>query len=271
MQKTTKDVQKNTLKKQTTNSKTKAKTKTKKNKALQTSNIKNNNNKSNIKISKTKTAKHKVSDISNKSKINKKIDILEYYDLPYRYNETIVKLLYQTPTTLFVYWDISDEDKKNYIKQYGEYFFNNTKPVLLVKNKTMNYQYEVDINDFANSWYLKVNDSNCVYEIELGRKPINNYVSIPNNYLYVTTSNDIESPNDHVLIENLKPQVTFQNVKTHTYTTKSFSPFSVEKIYKNENISVKQFYQKMYKTAFVESHHFDLHNPSSGNPSSSFK
>ena len=38
-------------------------------------------------------------------------------------NETIVKILYQTPNTLFVYWDIADSDRENYIKQYGENFF----------------------------------------------------------------------------------------------------------------------------------------------------
>ena len=30
------------------------------------------------------------------------IDVPEYYDLPYRYNQTTVKVLYQNPTTLFV-------------------------------------------------------------------------------------------------------------------------------------------------------------------------
>ena len=49
--------------------------------------------------------------------------IAEYYDLPYRYNQTIVKLLYQTPTTLFIYWDISDEDREKYKETYGEDFF----------------------------------------------------------------------------------------------------------------------------------------------------
>ena len=223
-----------------------------------------------IKAKKGATTKNKLPTQTPKQP-TKKVEVLEYYDLPYRYNETIVKLLYQTPTTLFVYWDISDEDKQKYIKQYGEYFFYNTKPVLIVKNKTLHYQYEVEINDFANSWYLQVNDSKCVYEIELGRKAINQYVTIPNNYLPVTTSNDIESPNDHVLIENLKPEITFQNVKTHQYYTKPFNPLSLEKIYKKQNITVKKFYQKMYKTAFVDAKHFDLHNPSSGNPTSTFK
>ena len=47
----------------------------------------------------------------------------------------------------------------------------NTKPVLVVHNETKGYSFEVEINDFANCWYLNVNDSKCKYKIELGRKP----------------------------------------------------------------------------------------------------
>ncbi len=32
----------------------------------------------------------------------------------------------------------------------------------------MNYTFEIEINDFANSWYLHVNDGNCEYKVELG-------------------------------------------------------------------------------------------------------
>lgn len=112
------------------------------------------------KVTKTTTKKKTVSK-------TKKVEIVEYYDLPYRYNQTIVKLLAQTPTNLFVYWDISDTDRKAFEEQYGENFFETTKPVLIVHNDTMGYSFEVEINDFANSWYLHVSDSNCDYRIEL--------------------------------------------------------------------------------------------------------
>ena len=91
-------------------------------------------------------------DLENEeNEITEKVNIVEYYDLPYRYNQTVVKILAQTPNILFVYWDISDTDRNNFISQYGENFFNNTIPVLLIINKTMNYSYEIQINDFANS------------------------------------------------------------------------------------------------------------------------
>lgn len=162
------------------------------------------------------------------------VPVVEYYDLPYRYNQTVVKLLAQTPTTLFVYWDISDEDRENYKKTYGEYFFEETKPVLIVKNNTMDYSFEVEINDFANSWYLHVNDSKCDYSIELGRRPISAeaYNKMETDYIYVTTSNDIESPNDRILFNIDEQKVYYRNVKSNITTTRQISFInSMGKIY----------------------------------------
>lgn len=118
-----------------------------------------------------------------------KSTILEYYDLPYRYNQTTVKILAQTPSILFVYWDISDEDRAKLSNKYGDGFFNDTKPVLLIHNKTKNYSFEVDINDFANSWYLRMQEPNCEYSIELGRRNIQN----KSEYIYLTSSKDRKS------------------------------------------------------------------------------
>ena len=89
--------------------------------------------------------------------------IVEYYDLPYRYNQTVVKVLAQTPNSLFVYWDISDSDRENYIQKYGEDFFYTTRPVLKIYNDTLNYNFEIEVDDFANGWYIKVNDADCLY------------------------------------------------------------------------------------------------------------
>lgn len=133
------------------------------------------------------TAKKKVAE--KKVKTAKPLaEVVEYYDLPYRYNETIVKILYQSPETLFVYWDIADSDRENYIKQYGENFFNITRPVLIVHNDTMGYSFEIPINDFANSWYLHVNDSKCNYRIELGRRP---------NYYNAEVTKEIQEKNSY--------------------------------------------------------------------------
>ena len=188
--------------------------------------------------------------------------VAEYYDLPYRYNETIVKILYQTPNVLFVYWDISDDDRNNFINQYGEYFFNDTKPILKIFNLTKNYSFEVEINDFANSWYINVADANCEYKVELGRKPITINEKINTDYIYVSSSNDIEIPNDHILLEELPSSVNFKNVRTNKITTKNISTLRLIGI--NKIYSVYDFYKKLYKDDILE----EINNNKIINPSS---
>ena len=153
----------------------------------------------------------------------------EYYDLPYRYNQTTVKILAQTPHALFIYWDISDSDRKEMLEKYGEKFFYETKPVLLVHNHTLNSYFEIEIDDFTNSWYLRTPTSGCVFTIELARKKIdnNNKIQFENNssYMSIAQSNTIESPNDHILKNSLNT-VYFKNIKTNQVEKRDVSNYS---------------------------------------------
>ncbi len=186
--------------------------------------------------------------------------VLEYYDLPYKYNKTVIKALAQNPNTLFVYWEISDEDVQNIKDKFGEDIFYTTKPVLIIHNLTDKYSFEIDINDFANNWYIHVNDTKCQYVIELGRRAKEGEVNhFPDNYLYVTSSNMIESPNDHVLFYDSEQfrQVRFKNIHTNKYTTRVIKPF------------LKNMYE-LYRSLHLDKENvsFDFKNPSSQNPTS---
>ena len=223
------------------------------------------------KASKTATKKpSSTAKTTRKKKVSnpkdKKIDIVEYYDLPYRYNQTVVKLLAQTPKTLFIYWDISDDDREKYKEQYGEDFFETTRPVLIVHNDSLNYSFEVEINDFANSWYLHVSDSKCDYRIELGRRPIQKTEKLNTDYIYISASNEIESPNDRILFNKEQKMVYFRNVKTGEQTSKPINTLSfirnMGKIY-----NIYDIYKAIYQDENIEEL-YDLSNPSSGNPSS---
>ncbi|MBP3502065.1 MAG: DUF4912 domain-containing protein [Clostridia bacterium] len=175
-------------------------------------------------------------------KSNKNAQIVEYYDLPYRYDQTAIKILAQTPHAIFIYWDISDSDRKLLCEKYGNNFFSETKPVLLVHNETLNYSFEVEIDDFTNSWYLRTPTSNCVFNIELGRKKITNKNNISidsnDNILHITSSNTIKSPNDHILKDSLNKTVCFKNIKTNELEEKAISSFkniyNIMKIYEDE-------------------------------------
>lgn len=260
---TTKTASKTTSSKKTAkaaNSKTTSKTTGTKKATNNTTAKRSNSKKTTNKVAK-KTVAKKVT-----KKVSKPLETVEYYDLPYRYNQTVIKLLAQTPTTLFIYWDISDKDRKTFEEQYGENFFNETRPVLIVHNDTLNYSFEVEINDFANSWYLHVADSKCDYRIELGRRPIVKKDKLEHtDYIYVTTSNELEAPNDRILLNKEQKMVYFRNVKTGATQEKQFASLSfmknMGKIY-----NIYDLYKTIYKNENVEDI-YDLTNPSS-HPSS---
>lgn len=258
---------KSTAKKATTD----AKTATKK-----TSAKVNSKSASKSKTTKTKsTTKTKATGTrTRKSKVAAP-SIVEYYDLPYKYNQTVVKVLYQNPTTLFVYWEISDSDIENYKVTYGENFFETTRPVLVVYNDTMNYTFEVDINDFANCWYFNINDSKCDYRIELIRKPISYNEKIKTEYVYITSSNKIESPNDKILFSTDEPYVVyFRNVKNNKQRKVNLSKLLEQLNLTNKNFgfpivrNVYDLYKNIYHIEDAGEFSISLTNPSSGNPSS---
>lgn len=222
--------------------------------------------KNDIKISKTKSSKNSYktkntkttkSTVKKTQKKSEPVTVLEHYDLPYRYNETIVRILYQTPNTLFVYWDISDEDRNTLIQKHGENVFYDTKPILIVHNITKNYSFEIEINDFANSWYIRTQEPNCSYVIELGRRKIDK----PEEYIYIHSSNNIVSPNDHILFENVNlGNVLFRNVKTNTLSSKDFGSLKfindMDKLYGN----LYDVYSRLYKDETIN----ELTMPTSG-------
>ena len=149
-------------------------------------------------------------------------------------------------------------------------------------NETKGYSFEVEINDFANCWYLNVKDSKCNYKIELGRRPfevtyqgevtsVKTTPKINTNYIPITSSNTIESPNDHVLLEKTQEMLYFRNVKTNTVTSKNIATLtylkSIGKIYQ-----VNELYKKFYNEEILNYSKDRFSNPTSGGlSSSSFK
>lgn len=160
------------------------------------------------------------------TKETKPVITTEYYDLPVVYNRTIVKILAQTPSSLFVCWEISEEDKKKLQEQHGEAFFQNTKPYLVITNETMNYSFETEINDYANSWYIHIHDSSCKYGVQLIRKSINHNTDNSHSVINIISSNEIATPNDHILFDKLGKTVFFRDVKSNREVGKDISSLS---------------------------------------------
>ena len=190
-----------------------------------------------------KTAAKKTTTRATSTRTKKAVtNIMEYYDLPVFYNQTTVKLLFQTPRKLFVYWEISEEDKQKYLGENGKNFFEETSPFLVVKNTTKNYSFEVEVNDYANSWYFDVPDSNCEYEVLLVRKH-----KVTNSPTLITSSNEMEVPNNTILFEQDRKEIFFKNVKTNAVVSKSVVNLQfmnhLGNIY-NANSFYKKFYHE---------------------------
>lgn len=258
--KTKKDVAKKEESK-SSKSNTKKTTTTKKNTDKASKATKKTSTKSTKTTAKKKTAK------KTTLKKEEKVNLIEYYDLPTSYNKTVIKLLAQTPNTLFVYWELSLDDVDKFKKQYGDNFFETTKPVLIVHNDSLNYSFEVEINDFANSWYLHVNDAKSDYRIEIGRRPIHSISNIKEDYIYITSSNEIESPNDRILFDKSQKMVYFKNTKTNKKIGKDVSISFIKNMGKVYNIY--DLYKEFYNKENIDEL-YNLSNPSSSNPSSKF-
>ena len=112
--------------------------------------------------------------------------------------------------------------------------------------------------------------------VELGRRPKyyngERHIDIPNDYLYVTSSNNIEAPNDHVLFDKNVKTVYFKDVKTNIITEKDVTSIAflrnIGRIY-----NLYDLQSDFNKNSWIDSEHLqlDLRNPSSSNPSSTFK
>lgn len=128
--------------------------------------------------------------------------ISEYYELPTKYNETIVRLLVQSPTRMYAYWEVSDVAIKNFNNQKIDY--NSSTPVLKITNLTMNYSYEVNIDPFATNYYIDVKDVNCNYKVELGRRCNNKYIGI-------YESNQVKIPRSAPVFQKESEEIIYKN------------------------------------------------------------
>lgn len=112
----------------------------------------------------------------------------EYYELPTKYNQTLIRLLVQSPTRMFAYWEVSDETIKFFSKEHSNY--SDCTPILKITNITKNYSYFIPVDPYANNYYIEVEDSGCDYKVELGRATKTEFVNI-------YTSNQATVPAGH--------------------------------------------------------------------------
>ena len=60
----------------------------------------------------------------------------EYYEFPTKYDETVVRLLVQSPKRMYAYWDISDKTINDFSKNFFDY--STSIPILRIINLSKN-------------------------------------------------------------------------------------------------------------------------------------
>ena len=112
---------------------------------------------------------------------------------------------------------------------------------------------EIEINDYANSWYFNVPDSNCKYSVELIRK-------FNNRPIQIKSSNELEVPNNHILFERNRREIFFKNVKTNEVISKNVANLQfIKHIGIAMPLTINEFYNKFYDEKDI----YDMNNPSS--------
>lgn len=117
------------------------------------------------------------------------------YNLPAGYNDNYIILLAKDPHWLFAYWEVSDEKKNSFIREFGHEFLERSVPVLKITNVSKDTNFFVRINDFSNNWYINVDDPDSMYVAELGRRVSDHFfISLANSNYVITPGNSV-SPN----------------------------------------------------------------------------
>jgi hypothetical protein len=97
-------------------------------------------------------------------------------DIPDSYNETYMRAIPRDPQWLFAYWEISESTRKQVRSKIGEDAASSAKRVLrLIDITDIEYDgsnatcyCDIEINEFANNWYVQVPKSGRNYVLELG-------------------------------------------------------------------------------------------------------
>lgn len=121
-------------------------------------------------------------------------------EIPAHYNETYIRALPRDPDWIFVYWEFSSETLDNFINTMGEDKYNNSKRILRISDitdiiyngKNAWSQIDIDINNFANDWYIKLPCTGRTYCVECG------HISQNGRYYMLARSNSISVPQSSV-------------------------------------------------------------------------
>jgi hypothetical protein len=99
--------------------------------------------------------------------------IEEFRELPETYGDTKITALIRDPEWIFIYWEISEETRQKFGIPKGKH--NKTMAVRIYDVTDIKFDgtnaiswFDVQINDYAISWYLKLPEPGRTYIVDLG-------------------------------------------------------------------------------------------------------
>lgn len=100
------------------------------------------------------------------------------YSFPAGYGDNRIVLMVRDPYWTHTYWEISGQRMKEIVWELGEEVFHRSQKILRVYDTGSWHYFDVDINDEAINWYLKMPEPNHSYCVEIGFKtPDGRFVS----------------------------------------------------------------------------------------------
>ncbi len=101
-------------------------------------------------------------------------------------------LMVKDPRCLYAYWDISDNVREKYVKEFANDIWQRSTAALKITNVSQNSSFTININDAMDSTYINVPSSSSLYCVELGRLTSDNY------FISILKSNYVVTPTDNI-------------------------------------------------------------------------
>ena len=121
-------------------------------------------------------------------------------NIPDAYNKTYIRALPRDPYWLFIYWEVTQQSIEKEKNNMGAKKFDSARSVLRVFDVTesdnaqsnqINY-FDIEINKYANNWYLKVSPPGRTFLIKYG------LLATDGTFYEIVQSNLVQTPRDNV-------------------------------------------------------------------------
>ncbi|MFH1094345.1 MAG: DUF4912 domain-containing protein [Candidatus Omnitrophota bacterium] len=129
--------------------------------------------------------------------VSTKVKEHQLYELPAGYGDTRIIIQARDPYWMHSYWEIN-EDKMNSVRRDLGHHMNNARSILRVYDVTdvifdgsnANKYFDIDINDYANSWYINGGEAGRSVCVDIG------YLLADGRFIMLARSNCVRMPID---------------------------------------------------------------------------